>query len=82
MEKSSKIDLKTVILIASLLMLAVEQIIVPKVNSGELAKEVHAQAVEIGKIQTAIKPLEGLPVQVAEIKTLVQTHMQNDKEKK
>lgn len=76
------LNFQTVLLVVTLLFIVVKDVIIPNVNSGKLADQIGAQAVAIGKIETALKPLEGLPVQVSEIRTLIITHMTSDREKK
>ena len=76
------LNFQTVLLLVTLLFIVIKDVIIPNVNSGKLADQIGAQAVAIGKIETALKPLEGLPVQVSEIRTLILTHMAIDKEKR
>lgn len=76
------LNFQTVLLVVTLVFIIIKDVIIPNVNSGKLADQISAQAVAIGKIETSLKPLEGLPVQVSEIRTLIITHMSTDKEKR
>jgi len=79
---SKKISFQTVLLFATLLFLILEKIVLPSVNSGKLADEVKVQAVEISALKECIIALRPLPVQVAEIRALLQSHMAAEKEKR
>ena len=79
---SKKLNFQTVLLVATLLFLVLEKVVLPSVNSGKLADEVKAQAVEIATLKECVIALRPLPVQVAEIRALLQSHMNADKEKR
>lgn len=76
------LNFQTVLLLVMLLFIVIKDVIIPNVNSGKLADQIGAQAVAIGKLEEAVGPLKTLPVQVAEIRALIQAYMIKDKEKK
>jgi len=77
-----KLNLQTVLLLATLAFLLIDKIVIPNVNSGELARQLHAQDLRITTLEECILQLRPLPVQVAEIRALLTSHMTTDKEKR
>lgn len=79
---TNKFNFQTLLLVLTVLFLLIEKILIPTVNSGKLADEVHQQAVAVGRLQEAIRPLAGLPTQVATIEAMLKTHVADEKEKR